>query len=192
MNVKRFLRVGAVGLILLIAVFILIVNVHANSNLWMLEISEDTALSYNQLCVVDENGHLYSLAAWVPAPMHKTKLRNKGVVVEDYATIYEQLSYDEVVAYGDAPVPIVTDDALIRHYYSADESVVSFREAVFTGYDGELKTYSINSLEEHVFNGSVGEDGYSTYDLSTLPDGLYYVNPGGMVELRRAEPKRSK
>ena len=192
MNVKRFLRVGAIGIILLIAVFILIVNVHANSNLWMLEISEDTALSYNQLCVVDENGRLYSLAAWVPAPMHKSKLRAKGVVVEDYATIYEQLSYEEVVAYGDAPVPIVTDDASIRHYYSADESVASFREAVFTGYDGELKTYSINSIDEHVFNATVGENGYSTYDLSKLPDGLYYVNPGGMVELRRAEPVRSK
>lgn len=191
MNVKRFLRVGAVGLLLLIAVFILIVNVHASSNLWMLEISEETALSYNQLCVVDENGHLYSLAGWVPAPMHRAKLRNKGVVVEDYATIYEQLSYEEVVAYGDAQVPVVTDDSAIRHYYSTDESVVSFREAVFTGYDGELKTYSVNSLEEHVFNGLVGEDGYSTYDLSTLPDGLYYVNSGGMVELRRIELKRS-
>ena len=185
MNTKRFLRIAAVGILLAISAWILAINVHARSNLWMLEISEETALSYNQLCVVDEKGRLYSLSAWVPAPLHREKLRDRGVDVADYATMYRQLNYEEIIACTDAQIPVVTDDADLRHYYSADESVVSFREAEYMGFEGEHRMYSINTMEEFVYNAAVGPEGYGIYDLSDLEDGLYYVNPGGLVELKR-------
>lgn len=188
MNVKRFLKVGAIGIILMVAVWILVASVHAESNLWMLEISENTAACYNQLCVVGEKGHLYSLAAWVPSPMHKERLHAKGIEVEDYATMYEQKSWEEVVACTEAPVPVVTDDSQIVHYYFGEESIVSFKEASFDGYteDGH-KEYSIDVSKESVFTALLGPEGYGVYDLSSLEDGLYYVNPGGLVELKRSK-----
>lgn len=143
-------------------------------------------MAYNQLCVV-EKGHLYSLAAWLPAPMHREKLVAAGVNVEDYATIYEQMSYEELVACTDAPIPVVTDDANLVHYYSTDESVVSFRKVVYAGADDDgHRMYRIDTGHEDVFNAAVGPEGYGVYDLSSLDDGLYYVNLGGLVELKRS------
>lgn len=186
MNVKRFLRVAAIGVLLIVAFLILAASARAKSNLWMLEISEETAVAYNQLCVVDGE-HLYSLSGWVPAPMHRDKLVAAGVDVEDYATIYEQKSYELLVACSDAPIPVVTDDANLRHYWFTGEAIVSFRKAVFAGVDDGCRTYLIDVNYEHVYNATVGPEGYGVYDLSTLEDGLYYVNPGGLVELKRSK-----
>ena len=67
------------------------------------------------------------------------------------------------------------------------EAIVSFRKAVFTGVEDGYRTYLIDANCEHVYNATVGPEGYGTYDLSTLEDGLYYVNPGGLVELKRSK-----
>ena len=55
------------------------------------------------------------------------------------------------------------------------------------GCEDGVKVYKIDPDGETVFNATVGPDGYSTYDLSSLEDGLYYVNPGGFVELKRSK-----
>ncbi len=186
MNVKRFLKVAVIGMILIVSIWILAMGVRARTKLWMYEISEQTAMAYNQLCVVDGE-HLYSLAGWVPAPKYRERLVAAGINVEDYVTMYEQLSYEKLVACSDAPIPVVKDDKNLVHYYSTEESIVSFRKASPAGMDGERRAFSIDSEQEYVFHAEVGPEGYGVYDLFELEDGLYYVNSGGLVELRRSK-----
>ncbi len=189
MNVKRCFKIVLFGVILVSLAWILPTGteVSAKSNLWMLEISEETAMAYNQLCVVDEDGHLYSLSDWVPEPIHKLKLKAMGVDVVDYATIYERKSYEKLVACTNVTIPVVKDDADLVHYYFTEESLMSLRHVTFAGVEDGKLVYHIDMEEEYTHYATVGPDGYSTYDLSDLEDGLYFVNLGGLVRLQRSK-----
>ena len=185
-KVPRTLIIGLI-LTVLFCSLMTVAILRGRPGLWMLEISEDTARAYNQLCVVDEKGHLYSLSGWVPAPKNRDRLIANGVKVSDYAILYEQKSYELLVSYVDIPIPVVTSDKNLIHYYFTDESVVSFRKASPAGLEGSHQTYSVDSSKEYVLNAKVGPEGYGVYDLSELEDGLYYVNSGGLVELKRSK-----
>lgn len=99
----------------------------------------------------------------------------------------EQKSYELLVSYADIPIPVATSDKNLIHYYFTDESVVSFRKVSPAGLEGGHQTYSVDSSKEYVLNAKVGPEGYGVYDLSELEDGLYYVNSGGLVELKRSK-----
>ena len=183
---KIFLRASAVTMLAMISVIVLGVGVHRESALWMLEISEETARAYDQLCI-EEDGCLYSVYSWVPEPVHRSRLLAKGVSVADYATIYDQCSYEEIVACTDSPIPIVTKDVQVRHYYFVEEAATSFRPASFVGYKDGKRVYAIDQTKEYLFTAPVGPDGYAVYDLSSLEDGFYYVYLGGLVEIRHSK-----
>lgn len=186
-TMKKQIRAIVVSLVL-ITTIPLSLRVQAKSNLWMLEISEETAAAYNQLCVKDEEGRLYSLSSWVPAPLHTEELKEAGVPVEDYATIYKRRSYGRLESCTEAPIPVVTDDTQLLHYYFGEQSIVSFRKAAFVGCTTNgCREYDIDMDSENVFVAAVGPDDYGVYDLSELEDGLYFVNPGGLVELKRSK-----